>query len=125
MLLVPHSGFVSEADCLEMPIILDCEVYCTSSDITEFTFFFNCSVVTCNHCALTLQSCVFRLLLIVWKMHINSPVFRLLLDPKSPHLHLFFFLLQLAKNVGNTSFNDIMEGNLPSPSPKPSPSSDM
>ncbi|KAI1243633.1 hypothetical protein IHE44_0001266, partial [Lamprotornis superbus] len=33
--------------------------------------------------------------------------------------------LLLAKNVGNTSFNDIMEGNLPSPSPKPSPSSDM
>ncbi|OXB64196.1 hypothetical protein ASZ78_004754 [Callipepla squamata] len=31
----------------------------------------------------------------------------------------------LAKNVGNNSFNDIMEGNLPSPSPKPSPSSDM
>ncbi|POI31876.1 hypothetical protein CIB84_004373, partial [Bambusicola thoracicus] len=34
-------------------------------------------------------------------------------------------LLVLAKNVGNNSFNDIMEGNLPSPSPKPSPSSDM
>uniref|UniRef100_A0A8V5GK91 Uncharacterized protein n=1 Tax=Melopsittacus undulatus TaxID=13146 RepID=A0A8V5GK91_MELUD len=33
--------------------------------------------------------------------------------------------LLLAKNVGNTSFNDIMEGNLPSPSPKPTPSSDM
>ncbi|KAK2520294.1 Asap1 [Columba guinea] len=33
--------------------------------------------------------------------------------------------LLLAKNVGNTSFNEIMEGNLPSPSPKPSPSSDM
>ncbi|XP_035174837.1 arf-GAP with SH3 domain, ANK repeat and PH domain-containing protein 1 isoform X4 [Oxyura jamaicensis] len=33
--------------------------------------------------------------------------------------------LLLAKNVGNNSFNDIMEGNLPSPSPKPSPSSDM
>ncbi|OXB82932.1 UNVERIFIED_CONTAM: hypothetical protein H355_009842 [Colinus virginianus] len=32
---------------------------------------------------------------------------------------------ELAKNVGNNSFNDIMEGNLPSPSPKPSPSSDM
>lgn len=58
-------------------------------------------------------------------MHINSPFVRLLLKPKSPRLHLFFFLLQLAKNVGNTSFNDIMEGNLPSPSPKPSPSSDM
>lgn len=58
-------------------------------------------------------------------MHINSSGVRLLLDPKSLHLHLFFFLSQLAKNVGNTSFNDIMEGNLPSPSPKPSPSSDM
>ncbi|XP_066434896.1 arf-GAP with SH3 domain, ANK repeat and PH domain-containing protein 1 isoform X4 [Eleutherodactylus coqui] len=33
--------------------------------------------------------------------------------------------LLLAKNVGNNSFNEIMEGNLPSPSPKPSPSSDM
>ncbi|KAM6215531.1 arf-GAP with SH3 domain, ANK repeat and PH domain-containing protein 1 isoform 2-T2 [Rhynchocyon petersi] len=33
--------------------------------------------------------------------------------------------LLLAKNVGNNSFNDIMEANLPSPSPKPSPSSDM
>ncbi|XP_041423953.1 arf-GAP with SH3 domain, ANK repeat and PH domain-containing protein 1 isoform X2 [Xenopus laevis] len=33
--------------------------------------------------------------------------------------------LLLAKNVGNNSFNDIMEGNLPSPSAKPSPSSDM
>uniref|UniRef100_A0A7M4EXJ1 ArfGAP with SH3 domain, ankyrin repeat and PH domain 1 n=1 Tax=Crocodylus porosus TaxID=8502 RepID=A0A7M4EXJ1_CROPO len=33
--------------------------------------------------------------------------------------------LLLAKNVGNNSFNDIMEGNLPSPSPKPTPSSDM
>uniref|UniRef100_A0AAQ6A865 SH3 domain-containing protein n=1 Tax=Amphiprion ocellaris TaxID=80972 RepID=A0AAQ6A865_AMPOC len=31
----------------------------------------------------------------------------------------------LAKNVGNSSFNEIMEGNLPSPSPKPTPSSDM
>ncbi|XP_031440005.1 arf-GAP with SH3 domain, ANK repeat and PH domain-containing protein 1 isoform X4 [Clupea harengus] len=31
--------------------------------------------------------------------------------------------LLLAKNVGNSSFNDIMEGNLPSP--KPTPSSDM
>lgn len=58
-------------------------------------------------------------------MHISSVVVRLLLEPKSPQLHLFFFLSQLAKNVGNTSFNDIMEGNLPSPSPKPSPSSDM
>lgn len=58
-------------------------------------------------------------------MHINSPGFRLQLEPRSPCLHLFFFLFQLAKNVGNTSFNDIMEGNLPSPSPKPSPSSDM
>ncbi|XP_028918269.1 arf-GAP with SH3 domain, ANK repeat and PH domain-containing protein 1 isoform X5 [Ornithorhynchus anatinus] len=33
--------------------------------------------------------------------------------------------LLLAKNLGNNSFNEIMEGNLPSPSPKPSPSSDM
>ncbi|XP_015270749.1 PREDICTED: arf-GAP with SH3 domain, ANK repeat and PH domain-containing protein 1 [Gekko japonicus] len=33
--------------------------------------------------------------------------------------------LLLAKNIGNNSFNDIMEGNLPSPSPKPTPSSDM
>ncbi|XP_077591801.1 arf-GAP with SH3 domain, ANK repeat and PH domain-containing protein 1 isoform X1 [Stigmatopora nigra] len=33
--------------------------------------------------------------------------------------------LLLAKNVGNSSFNEIMEGNLSSPSPKPSPSSDM
>ncbi|XP_053571336.1 arf-GAP with SH3 domain, ANK repeat and PH domain-containing protein 1 isoform X1 [Bombina bombina] len=33
--------------------------------------------------------------------------------------------LLLAKNVGNNSFNEIMEGNLPSPSPKPTPSSDM
>ncbi|XP_040835218.1 arf-GAP with SH3 domain, ANK repeat and PH domain-containing protein 1 isoform X7 [Ochotona curzoniae] len=33
--------------------------------------------------------------------------------------------LLLAKNVGNNSFNDIMEANLPSPSPKPTPSSDM
>ncbi|KAJ3596499.1 hypothetical protein NHX12_002906 [Muraenolepis orangiensis] len=33
--------------------------------------------------------------------------------------------LLVAKNVGNSSFNDILEGNLPSPSPKPSPSSDM
>ncbi|XP_037135778.1 arf-GAP with SH3 domain, ANK repeat and PH domain-containing protein 1 isoform X2 [Syngnathus acus] len=33
--------------------------------------------------------------------------------------------LLLAKNVGNSSFNEIMEGNLPSPSPKPGPSSDM
>ncbi|XP_023182361.1 arf-GAP with SH3 domain, ANK repeat and PH domain-containing protein 1 isoform X4 [Xiphophorus maculatus] len=33
--------------------------------------------------------------------------------------------LLLAKNVGNSSFNEIMEANLPSPSPKPSPSSDM
>ncbi|MBN3324324.1 ASAP1 protein, partial [Atractosteus spatula] len=33
--------------------------------------------------------------------------------------------LLLAKNVGNSSFNDIMEGNLPFPSPKPTPSSDM
>uniref|UniRef100_A0A8C3UPE0 ArfGAP with SH3 domain, ankyrin repeat and PH domain 1 n=1 Tax=Catharus ustulatus TaxID=91951 RepID=A0A8C3UPE0_CATUS len=40
-------------------------------------------------------------------------------------LHISVDILQLAKNVGNTSFNDIMEGNLPSPSPKPSPSSDM
>lgn len=35
------------------------------------------------------------------------------------------FLPQLAKNVGNSSFNEIMEGNLPSPSPKPTPLSDM
>ncbi|KAM3860579.1 arf-GAP with SH3 domain, ANK repeat and PH domain-containing protein 1 isoform 3-T3 [Diretmus argenteus] len=33
--------------------------------------------------------------------------------------------LLLAKNIGNSSFNEIMEGNLPSPSPKPTPSSDM
>ncbi|XP_066579541.1 arf-GAP with SH3 domain, ANK repeat and PH domain-containing protein 1 isoform X3 [Amia ocellicauda] len=33
--------------------------------------------------------------------------------------------LLLAKNVGNNSFNEIMEGNLPCPSPKPTPSSDM
>ncbi|CAJ1082465.1 arf-GAP with SH3 domain%2C ANK repeat and PH domain-containing protein 1 [Xyrichtys novacula] len=33
--------------------------------------------------------------------------------------------LLLAKNVGNSSFNEIMEGNLTSPSPKPTPSSDM
>ncbi|XP_018621172.1 arf-GAP with SH3 domain, ANK repeat and PH domain-containing protein 1-like isoform X3 [Scleropages formosus] len=33
--------------------------------------------------------------------------------------------LLLAKNVGNSSFNEIMEGNLPCPSPKPYPSSDM
>lgn len=33
--------------------------------------------------------------------------------------------LLLAKNVGNSSFNEIMEGNLPSPSPKPNPASDM
>nr|XP_020475454.1 arf-GAP with SH3 domain, ANK repeat and PH domain-containing protein 1 isoform X5 [Monopterus albus] len=33
--------------------------------------------------------------------------------------------LLLAKNVGNSRFNEIMEGNLPSPSPKPTPSSDM
>ncbi|XP_051910294.1 arf-GAP with SH3 domain, ANK repeat and PH domain-containing protein 1 isoform X3 [Hippocampus zosterae] len=33
--------------------------------------------------------------------------------------------LLLAKNIGNSSFNEIMEGNLPSPSPKPGPSSDM
>ncbi|XP_013855150.1 arf-GAP with SH3 domain, ANK repeat and PH domain-containing protein 1 [Austrofundulus limnaeus] len=33
--------------------------------------------------------------------------------------------LLLAKNVGNSSFNEIMEANLPSPSPKPTPSSDM
>ncbi|XP_047183669.1 arf-GAP with SH3 domain, ANK repeat and PH domain-containing protein 1 isoform X4 [Scophthalmus maximus] len=33
--------------------------------------------------------------------------------------------LLLAKNVGNSSFNEIMEGNLPTPSPKPTPSSDM
>ncbi|XP_059357693.1 arf-GAP with SH3 domain, ANK repeat and PH domain-containing protein 1a isoform X2 [Carassius carassius] len=33
--------------------------------------------------------------------------------------------LLLAKNVGNSSFNEILEGNLPSPLPKPTPSSDM
>uniref|UniRef100_A0A1A8G5W7 ArfGAP with SH3 domain, ankyrin repeat and PH domain 1b n=1 Tax=Nothobranchius korthausae TaxID=1143690 RepID=A0A1A8G5W7_9TELE len=33
--------------------------------------------------------------------------------------------LLLAKNVGNSSFNEIMEANLPSPSPKPNPCSDM
>uniref|UniRef100_A0AAR2M4S4 ArfGAP with SH3 domain, ankyrin repeat and PH domain 1b n=1 Tax=Pygocentrus nattereri TaxID=42514 RepID=A0AAR2M4S4_PYGNA len=33
--------------------------------------------------------------------------------------------LLLAKNIGNSSFNEILEGNLPSPSPKPAPSSDM
>ncbi|XP_041103977.1 arf-GAP with SH3 domain, ANK repeat and PH domain-containing protein 1-like isoform X2 [Polyodon spathula] len=33
--------------------------------------------------------------------------------------------LLLAKNVGNCSFNEIVEGNLPCPSPKPTPSSDM
>uniref|UniRef100_A0A8B9KXG4 ArfGAP with SH3 domain, ankyrin repeat and PH domain 1b n=1 Tax=Astyanax mexicanus TaxID=7994 RepID=A0A8B9KXG4_ASTMX len=33
--------------------------------------------------------------------------------------------LLLAKNVGNSNFNEIMEGNLPCPSPKPTPSSDM
>ncbi|XP_028974355.1 arf-GAP with SH3 domain, ANK repeat and PH domain-containing protein 1a isoform X3 [Esox lucius] len=33
--------------------------------------------------------------------------------------------LLLAKNIGNSSFNDIMEDNLPCPSPKPAPSSDM
>ncbi|XP_076828722.1 arf-GAP with SH3 domain, ANK repeat and PH domain-containing protein 1a isoform X2 [Brachyhypopomus gauderio] len=33
--------------------------------------------------------------------------------------------LLLAKNVGNNSFNEILEGKLPSPSPKPTPSSDM
>ncbi|XP_060756038.1 arf-GAP with SH3 domain, ANK repeat and PH domain-containing protein 1 isoform X2 [Neoarius graeffei] len=33
--------------------------------------------------------------------------------------------LLLAKNVGNSNFNEIMEGNLPCPSPKPTRSSDM
>ncbi|XP_053467557.1 arf-GAP with SH3 domain, ANK repeat and PH domain-containing protein 1 isoform X2 [Ictalurus furcatus] len=33
--------------------------------------------------------------------------------------------LLLAKNVGNSNFNEIVEGNLPCPSPKPTPSSDM
>ncbi|XP_031666116.1 arf-GAP with SH3 domain, ANK repeat and PH domain-containing protein 1 isoform X4 [Oncorhynchus kisutch] len=33
--------------------------------------------------------------------------------------------LLLAKNIGNSSFNGIMEGNIPCPSPKPTPSSDM
>ncbi|KAI4900319.1 hypothetical protein NFI96_028605 [Prochilodus magdalenae] len=33
--------------------------------------------------------------------------------------------LLLAKNIGNSSFNEILEGNLPSPSPKPIPLSDM
>lgn len=37
----------------------------------------------------------------------------------------FSVVTQLAKNVGNSSFNEIMEGNLPCPSPKPTPSSDM
>uniref|UniRef100_A0AAR2LJ42 ArfGAP with SH3 domain, ankyrin repeat and PH domain 1b n=1 Tax=Pygocentrus nattereri TaxID=42514 RepID=A0AAR2LJ42_PYGNA len=43
------------------------------------------------------------------------------------HLRMFilFFFFQLAKNVGNSNFNEIMEGNLPCPSPKPTPSSDM
>ncbi len=40
---------------------------------------------------------------------------------------LFYSILsfQLAKNVGNSRFNEIMEGNLPFPSPKPTPASDM
>lgn len=40
---------------------------------------------------------------------------------------LFYSILsfQLAKNVGNSRFNEIMEGNLPYPSPKPTPASDM
>nr|XP_020667097.1 arf-GAP with SH3 domain, ANK repeat and PH domain-containing protein 1 [Pogona vitticeps]XP_020667098.1 arf-GAP with SH3 domain, ANK repeat and PH domain-containing protein 1 [Pogona vitticeps] len=33
--------------------------------------------------------------------------------------------LLLVKNIGNNIFNELMEGNLPSPSPKPTPSSDM
>nr|XP_033788921.1 arf-GAP with SH3 domain, ANK repeat and PH domain-containing protein 1 isoform X3 [Geotrypetes seraphini] len=33
--------------------------------------------------------------------------------------------LLLAKNIGNNSFNEIVEGNLPNPSSKPTPSSDM
>ncbi|XP_032874877.1 arf-GAP with SH3 domain, ANK repeat and PH domain-containing protein 1 isoform X1 [Amblyraja radiata] len=33
--------------------------------------------------------------------------------------------LLLAKNVGNTSFNDILEASMPHPSPKPIPHSDM
>ncbi|XP_072909072.1 arf-GAP with SH3 domain, ANK repeat and PH domain-containing protein 1-like isoform X2 [Hemitrygon akajei] len=33
--------------------------------------------------------------------------------------------LLLAKNVGNTSFNEILEASLPHPSPKPTPHSDM
>ncbi|XP_078542879.1 arf-GAP with SH3 domain, ANK repeat and PH domain-containing protein 1 isoform X3 [Lissotriton helveticus] len=33
--------------------------------------------------------------------------------------------LLLAKNVGNNSFNEIMEAELPTPSPKPNPASDM
>ncbi|KAG5841845.1 hypothetical protein ANANG_G00171290 [Anguilla anguilla] len=33
--------------------------------------------------------------------------------------------LLLAKNIGNASFNEILEGSLPCPSPKPTPSSDM
>lgn len=73
---------------------------------------------------------MFYLLLIVGKVHITSPGFSFLLFKKKKKrrqkpFFFFFFLLQLAKNVGNNSFNDIMEGNLPSPSPKPSPSSDM
>uniref|UniRef100_A0A8C8G8E1 Arf-GAP with SH3 domain, ANK repeat and PH domain-containing protein 1-like n=1 Tax=Oncorhynchus tshawytscha TaxID=74940 RepID=A0A8C8G8E1_ONCTS len=44
----------------------------------------------------------------------------------SLHQSVFFCLgLHLAKNVGNSSFNEIMEENLPGPSPKPTPSSDM
>lgn len=41
-------------------------------------------------------------------------------------VHSFLmFRFQLAKNVGNSNFNEIVEGNLPCPSPKPTPSSDM
>lgn len=35
------------------------------------------------------------------------------------------FALQLARYVGNSGFNDIVEANLPDPSVKPSADSDM
>lgn len=35
------------------------------------------------------------------------------------------FAPQLARNVGNSGFNEIVEANLPSPSVKPSAESDM
>uniref|UniRef100_A0A8C1WCW7 ArfGAP with SH3 domain, ankyrin repeat and PH domain 1b n=1 Tax=Cyprinus carpio TaxID=7962 RepID=A0A8C1WCW7_CYPCA len=37
------------------------------------------------------------------------------------HFFSSIFCFQLAKNVGNSSFNEIMEANLPCPSPKPTP----